>query len=330
MLNEIRVGKLTQSSIVLLESRVGANIATEDGIVPTKLYPHRCDVTQENKDSLAKEDGDIISYTATDTGDTYHVQQLDSHCQAPKVLELKKGCQVMLLKNLDFKNSLVNGSRGIVVSFTTDPEQIGVHDPFADVQYPVVRFSNGSDHIIVHDTWRIELAGQIKASRYQIPLTLAYALSIHKSQGMSIEKVDLSLSKVFTYGQAYVALSRATSLEGLRLANFSPQVVRAHPKVIQFYNSFKETHSFYEETPPPEEPSFWSDEEIVNAPEPTPKNQTQPAPLCTTKLSSFRSSESRFSKPISSRLPIACGKLSPKQLPLNARSSQIHVDIDLT
>merc|ERR1712034_36950 len=107
------------------------------------------------------------------------------------------------------------------------------------------------------------------------------ALSIHKSQGMSIEKVDLSLGKVFTYGQAYVALSRVTSLEGLRLASFSGSVVRAHPKVIRFYNSFKESHESYnsQSTGDTDGPSFWSDEEVEDTkdlqeiPTPVPVNR---------------------------------------------------------
>ena len=256
---------MSSESRKILESRVGVDISTEDGIKPTKLYPHRRDVTQENKASLLSEIGEILRFTATDTGDTYNVQQLDSNCQAPKILELKIGCQVMLLKNLDFKSSLVNGSRGIVVGFTTDPDKVGINDPLAEEIYPVVRFSDSRDHIINYETWKIELAGQVRATRYQIPLTLAYALSIHKSQGMSIEKVDLSLSNVFAYGQVYVALSRVISLEGLKLSSFSPNVIKAHPKVIKFYSTFKETTSGQIDgyfTKPVEPPSFWSDEEI--------------------------------------------------------------------
>ena len=284
LLNEIRVGNLSNESRLILESRMinttnsnvinytdsnttndknissssslsNQNIINDHGIKPTKLYPNRCDVTQENRNNLLLEKSkNIFTFEAKDSGEYYFTQQLDSSCQAPKLLELKKGCQVMLLKNLDFKNTLVNGSRGIVVGFTTDSEQIIYYDEDDDKKstiisselneiYPVVRFSDGKDRIITHETWKIESAGQIKATRYQIPLTLAYALSIHKSQGMSIEKVDLSLGKVFTYGQAYVALSRVTSLEGLRLFSFSPSIIRAHPKVISFYNSFKDYYS---------------------------------------------------------------------------------------
>lgn len=254
----------------------------------------------------------------------------------------------MLLKNLDFKNSLVNGSRGIVVGFTTDAEHVGICDPNSDVLYPVVRFSSGVDHIITHDTWRIELAGQIRASRYQIPLTLAYALSIHKSQGMSIEKVNLSLSKVFTYGQAYVALSRVTSLEGLCLSDFSPSVVRAHPKVILFYNSFKETSYEYVSTEEKQkqqqvdDDAFWSDEDIEQNDSKIEKKEEKSTPPCflNPSTSSYRNN-SNFRKfnstirsfsnsTIISKPQIACGQLSPKQLPLSAKAAPRHVDIDLT
>ena len=261
ILNEIRLGKLSPEGKKKLEERIKAPICAEnDGIKPTKLYPHRADVSDENRNSLAQEEGEMMSFHAQDTGSEHYVCQLDQYCQAPKELCLKKGCQVMLLKNIEFKNCLVNGSRGYVVGFTNDPEDYNFNTEFdpSKPKYPVVRFSN-TTRVIMPDIWQIEIAGQVQATRSQIPLSLAYALSIHKSQGMSIERLEISLSRVFTYGQAYVALSRATSLEGLRLSEFSSDVIKAHPKVLHFYSCFKETKFELPDALP--EPTLWSDDE---------------------------------------------------------------------
>ena len=82
----------------------------------------------------------------------------------------------MLLKNIDFQSSIVNGARGIVVGFTSDKNKVGVLEENAQFYYPVVRFSDEKERIITLETWRIELAGQVKASRVQLPLVLAYAM----------------------------------------------------------------------------------------------------------------------------------------------------------
>ena len=86
-----------------------------------------------------------------------------------------------------------------------------------------------------------KVGGKLVASRRQLPLDLGWALSIHKSQGMSIDRVEVSLAKVFECGQAYVALSRARSLDGLSVTSFDPKRVKAHPKVLAFYQSIKQT-----------------------------------------------------------------------------------------
>ncbi|KAL2313437.1 ATP-dependent DNA helicase pfh1 [Schizosaccharomyces pombe] len=108
------------------------------------------------------------------------------------------------------------------------------------IKWPLVRFKlpNGGERTIVvqRETWNIELPnGEVQASRSQIPLILAYAISIHKAQGQTLDRVKVDLGRVFEKGQAYVALSRATTQEGLQVLNFSPAKVMAHPKVVQFY-----------------------------------------------------------------------------------------------
>jgi ATP-dependent DNA helicase PIF1 len=218
-------------------------------------------------------------YDAVDTGavtDQAMRDKLLSNMMAPKTIELKKGAQVMLIKNMD--DGLVNGSLGKVVAFMSEvtfeiydkhPEVLeeGVaslaeevrkvvdkpsltarfgnnKDPSPNTgrEYPLVRFAlaDGTtrDLLVMPEDWKIELpSGEVQAQRNQLPLILAWALSIHKAQGQTLERVKIDLKRIFENGQAYVALSRAVSQEGLEVHNFDKSKVMAHPRVVQFYNS---------------------------------------------------------------------------------------------
>lgn len=190
---------------------------------------------------------------------------------APQAIELKKGAQVMLIKNMD--ETLVNGSLGTVIDFMSEStfEIIGAGDnsdvdsetkkrmrafsnalsegPKSDNKaYPLVRFHavDGSQRIIlcVPEAWKVELpTGEVQASRKQLPLILAWALSIHKAQGQTLERVKVDLGKVFEKGQAYVALSRATTQQGLQVLRFQKDRVMAHPRVVEFYNKLYSAES---------------------------------------------------------------------------------------
>jgi len=108
--------------------------------------------------------------------------------------------------------------------------------------WPMVRFTlsdgNTRDLLCSREAWKIELPnGEVQASRSQVPLILAWALSIHKAQGQTLERVKVDLGKVFEKGQAYVALSRATSIQGLQVLRFDPKKVVAHERVRTFYAS---------------------------------------------------------------------------------------------
>jgi ATP-dependent DNA helicase PIF1 len=147
---------------------------------------------------------------------------LERNCLAPTRLYLKKGAQVMLLKNIG-DNKHVNGSRGVVVGFNPDSNM------------PQVRFLMGTVLELEPDTWKYETReGDILATRTQIPLRLAWAVTVHKSQGLTIDRMEVDLEGTFADGQAYVALSRARSMEGLRVLNFHPSHVRTHPMVNAF------------------------------------------------------------------------------------------------
>eukprot|EP01102_Stenamoeba_stenopodia_P001717 TRINITY_DN11569_c0_g2_i1.p1 TRINITY_DN11569_c0_g2~~TRINITY_DN11569_c0_g2_i1.p1 ORF type:complete len:612 (+),score=115.89 TRINITY_DN11569_c0_g2_i1:92-1837(+) len=233
VLNTIRRGMATPEVTEKLNKRMITreelkNNQAKSAIMPTHLYSHRGTVEGENIRMCQELVGDPVEYLANDEGNEPYLGQLQQNCPAPAKIGLKLGAQVILLRNLDFEKELVNGSRGVVEGFTAKDKE--------GYTWPLVRFANGVCEKIQPHKFSIEMGGVEMASRTQIPLHLAWALSIHKSQGMTIDKLVIKLDDVFEYGQAYVALSRATSLEGLRLLGFSPRVIKAHPKVISFYD----------------------------------------------------------------------------------------------
>eukprot|EP00566_Odontella_aurita_P015482 CAMPEP_0113576188 /NCGR_PEP_ID=MMETSP0015_2-20120614/28144_1 /TAXON_ID=2838 /ORGANISM="Odontella" /LENGTH=341 /DNA_ID=CAMNT_0000479569 /DNA_START=6 /DNA_END=1028 /DNA_ORIENTATION=+ /assembly_acc=CAM_ASM_000160 len=215
---------------------------------------------------MARLSGETRTFKARDRAVNKTYENQLKHCQAPESLELKVGAQVILLKNVDPDKGLVNGSRGVVVGFKTHPKSSNdLPREFKKVELPVVKFEainavgskpskkdeddedSDDDVRIVEEEeeeegkliepgeWTNKVGDSTVSSRIQIPLRLAWALSVHKSQGMTIPNLAVSLSSVFEYGQAYVALSRATELRLLTLRGFSPGAFRAHPKVKHFY-----------------------------------------------------------------------------------------------
>lgn len=197
-------------------------------IRPTILYPHRADVEDINVRELSLLQGQEKTFYAEDTGEEYARGSLASNCPAPTELKLKRGAQVMLVRNLNFDRQLVNGARGVVLGFVNSEKTGGRDAPF-------VEFLNGTRMVLAQAEWAVESGGKVLARRKQFPLRLAWALSIHKSQGMTIDKLEIDLANAFEFGQAYVALSRGRSLETIRLLSFRPAVVKAHPAALNFY-----------------------------------------------------------------------------------------------
>jgi len=174
-------------------------------------------------------------------------------------LTLKVGARVVLLYNL--MPGLVNGSQGVVVGFqpvkpeTEKMDQNGDPNSFRNrcmKEYkdtngemrPLVRFTNGMTEVIpaIPSTslrGGAKVQDQYVVCRTQIPLTLAWALSIHKSQGMTLEYVEVSSKDMFETGQLYVALSRATHLDGLRLTGFERRQIPTDKDVLDFYTNTK-------------------------------------------------------------------------------------------
>ena len=203
----------------------------KDKIECSKLYPRKVQVGNENSKRLYALADDDHVYHAQDGGEPAFLNQLVRNCAADEIITLREGAQVILLKNLDVVNGLVNGSRGVVIGFEPESDS------------PIVEFDN-EIKTIEHQEFSLEVCGEIKAKRIQIPLALAWALSVHKSQGMSIDRLYVDLKGVFEFGQAYVALSRARTLKGLKLAQFNTRAIKAHPDVIEFYDNIVTKKTF--------------------------------------------------------------------------------------
>ncbi|XP_064311385.1 ATP-dependent DNA helicase PIF1 [Phalacrocorax carbo] len=226
LLSAVRLGRCTEEVTRLL-MQTAANRSERDGILATRLCTHKDDVAITNERCLQQLSGELYTFGALDS-DPMLVKLIDAQCPVGGRVELKLGAQVMLAKNLDVSQGLVNGARGVVVGF--ESEQKGL---------PKVRFLCGVTQVIKMEKWVFKGPSGVYLSRQQLPLKLAWAISIHKSQGMSLDCVEISLSRVFESGQAYVALSRARSLAGLRVLDFDPKVVRADPSVLEFYRQLK-------------------------------------------------------------------------------------------
>ena len=237
ILMEARIGKFTKESCRILDAC--KRPWQENKIRPTLIFPRRAEVDKINEANLNALTSEVNTYKARITlnkektpmdfkekSEAFQmaVSILDGDAAYLVELELRVGAQVMLITNLDPELGLVNGSRGVITDIC------GV------TKLPVVEFINGVKKTIGWHEWAID--GFPFASRSQIPLRLSYAITIHKSQGSTLDcaLIDVGLG-TFEYGQAYVALSRVTSLEALYVYEFHPMAFRAHPKVEAFYKS---------------------------------------------------------------------------------------------
>ena len=238
ILNNFRRGVVDKTAAASMQGCINRKFDTTDGIEATELYAMKKQVSEENDDRLAQLETAEVEYTALDKGTATYLEQLTRSCNAVERLVLKEGAQVMLLKNLT--SVLVNGSRGVVVSFDVqdaDDMQMEHRRVAPSGRWPRVKFTNGSEMTLLPERWDVEVSQKSVASRTQVPLMLAWSLTVHKCQGMTLDRVRLHLGSIFEYGQAYVALSRIRSLHSLSIKDKFPQhVIRAHPKAIKFYD----------------------------------------------------------------------------------------------
>ncbi|MFH1894374.1 MAG: PIF1 family DEAD/DEAH box helicase [Patescibacteria group bacterium] len=199
LLNHIRNNNVEASKKILM----GRPQQGDPLEIPTKLYTHNIDVDAVNSVELAKIAGEEFVYHMTATGKKEVVTALKKSCLAPELLVLKKGAQVMFLKN-NFEVGYVNGTQGSVVDF--DIEGL-----------PIVETIYGQKIIAKLASWTVDEDGKRIARINQLPLRLAWAITVHKSQGMNLDAAEIDLSKCFVEGMGYVALSRLRSLAGLKL-----------------------------------------------------------------------------------------------------------------
>lgn len=191
----------------------------EEGVIVTRLYAHNIDVDRINQTHLRAIDEKSRRYQMSSGGAAPKLDQLKKSVLAPEVLELKHGAEVMFVAN-DFTKGFVNGTRGRVVAF--------------DDSTPIVELASGKEIRVEPHAWSLEEDGRTRAEVSQLPLRLAWAITIHKSQGMSLDAAEIDLSRSFTPGMGYVALSRVRSMDGVYLRGVNRMALVMHPIIHEF------------------------------------------------------------------------------------------------
>jgi len=306
ILQEIRKGTISPENVDILSSRVKVDFSSEStgGCIPTKLFPVRNKVDIVNRIMFDKLPGPerVYSYEISTQHKTYldsgmpipaeeeakcrlltateiemEVESLLTNIQTAKTIALKKGTIVMCTTNLNVEEGICNGSQGIIVDFVPNIEPGVIFSgsavrPTAPL-VPLVRFTNGKTIRIAPFQRQSEEYPFLSVS--QIPLCLAWAMTIHKIQGATLQMAEIDIGKnIFEYGQTYVALSRIRSLDGLYLSEFTPHKIKANPTVRAFYDSFPaltpaQMERYLRLSSPP--PAELSAEEFVPLPDPTIK-----------------------------------------------------------
>lgn len=224
VLSDIRVGKFSSRVQNFLESRLSEHDPEDDA---TRLFPRRDQSENFNLNELAKIQSEEKTFDSIFLGEQRFVEILKKNSPIPERLTLKKGCQVMFLQN-DPQKRWVNGTRGIVVEI--EAEKIRVEKRYDQ---------RSGREVTVEKTLfsLLDAEGNAKASVMNFPLTLAYATTIHKSQGATMDRLWVDLSRLWEPGHAYVALSRLRTGNGLRLLQYSDRSFLVDPKVLEFYQS---------------------------------------------------------------------------------------------
>jgi ATP-dependent exoDNAse (exonuclease V) alpha subunit len=211
ILDAMRAGELRRNHAEELLKRVG--VEPENSELLTELHTVNIDVDRINEARLDLLEGDELFYTQTTTGGKNYIENLQRSVLAPATLRLKKGALVMAIKNSP-ERKYVNGSLGIVIGFETGTE------------YPIVEFKSGKVVTMSPDTWELRDGDKKRASITQIPLRLAWAITVHKSQGMTLDAARIDLRKAFVEGMGYVALSRVKNLRNLYLSGINQMALR--------------------------------------------------------------------------------------------------------
>lgn len=215
LLSSIRKNEIEEDHYNLLQEQ--KDIAYED-IEPTRLYTHNADVDAVNNQRLAELPGPVRKFSMEGKGNKNLIEGLVKNCLSPQMLELKEDAMVMCTKN-NFEAGYVNGTLARV-------------DHFDASGAPVIETAEGKRINMATSNWEITEDGKVLAQITQYPLRLAWAITVHKSQGMSLDAAEIDLSRAFVYGQGYVALSRVRSLDGLKVLGMHPNALQVDPLVV--------------------------------------------------------------------------------------------------
>ena len=213
ILSAVRAGCVEERHRALLRRRYAPHPRGDI----TRLYSHNADVDAINETELAKLAGAERVFEMSSSGPEHLVAPLKRGCLSPERLTLKVGARVMFTKNDIAGRKYVNGTLGTVAGFVK-----------ADGS-PVVKTREGKTVYAEPAEWRVDEGGKTLARIRQAPLRLAWAITVHKSQGMSLDAAHMDLSQAFEYGQGYVALSRVRTLAGLSLAGLNARALAVHP-----------------------------------------------------------------------------------------------------
>lgn len=227
VLNDIRNGSAGEHTKVPLRTRYKKE--TQGATKATKLYTRNINVDCINNSELAKIQSQEHTFTMAYQGLGALVEGLKSNCLAQEQLKLKIGAEVMFIKNHPM-GKYVNGTRCVVIGFEKNADA-----------WPIVKTHHNKIMTVCAEDWVLEDHGIVRASITQVPLRLAWALTIHKSQGMTLDAAEIDLGDAFEPGMGYVALSRVRSLNGLKLMNLNEMALKVHPKILKQDQLFKDS-----------------------------------------------------------------------------------------
>lgn len=226
-LHAMRNGNVSSEQLQMITDRARIKLSEEQADTVTRLFTHNVDVDALNREMLRTLPGYASRFQMTSSGDKYKVEAMKRNLLVPEVLELKVDAEVMFCAN-NFDKGFVNGTRGKIVRFGTHGQ-------------PVVLVPDVGEIIVTEHTWKTfnSTGNHVVAEVSQYPLRLAWAVTVHKSQGLSLDSALIDLRQAFTPGMGYVALSRVRSLDGLYLHGLNEQALRMDQVIVEFDKELK-------------------------------------------------------------------------------------------